>query len=311
TNLSQDHLDYHGDMERYGAAKRRLFELPSLTNATVNCADGFGRELAQTLNVDCRGYLLCADEAACATCDVQREYCVVGYIVAQTAASMHLHVRTSEGDGALHTSLLGRFNAENLLAALSIVLSFGVPVKEALAALSSVCAPEGRMERVSAPASAVSSSKVPTVVVDYAHTPDALRSALDALAPITQGELWCVFGCGGERDQGKRVLMGTVARDGASQVVITSDNPRREAPENIISDIVLAWAGERPHRVRAPVIEPDRTEAIHFAISHALPGDVVLIAGKGHETYQLVAGKVLEFDDRVVARQALCGPVSC
>jgi UDP-N-acetylmuramoyl-L-alanyl-D-glutamate--2,6-diaminopimelate ligase len=300
-------------MERYGASKRRLFEWPDLSNATVNCADGFGRELAQTLNVDCRGYLLCADEADCSTRDVRREYCAVGYIVAQTAASMHLYVRTSEGDGALHTSLLGRFNAENLLAALSIVLSFGVPVKQALAGLSSVRAPQGRMERVSAPqtVASASASNVPTVIVDYAHTPDALRSVLDALTPITQGELWCVFGCGGERDQGKRVLMGAAARDGASRVVITSDNPRREAPEKIISDIVLAWVGERPHRVQVPVIEPDRTQAIHFAISHALPGDVVLIAGKGHETYQLVAGKTLELDDRVVARQALCGQMSC
>jgi UDP-N-acetylmuramoyl-L-alanyl-D-glutamate--2,6-diaminopimelate ligase len=285
TNLSRDHLDYHGDMERYADAKARLFSWPGLEWVVLNVDDAFGQRLeSETRPSRVAGY------------GFQRG-AVVGNKLRLSQAGLHLDVHTDWGNAELDVPLLGRFNAANLLAVLATLLVSGVKLDDAGKALARITPPPGRMQTLGGQAH-------PLVVVDYAHTPDALDKVLATLREIVSGgRLICVFGCGGNRDKGKRPLMGQAAVQGADEVWVTSDNPRNEDPRHIIDDIL---AGTRDAKSGHPVhIEPDRARAIFEAIGGAHQGDVVLIAGKGHEDYQEMAGERLPFSDVAVANKAL------
>jgi UDP-N-acetylmuramoyl-L-alanyl-D-glutamate--2,6-diaminopimelate ligase len=280
TNLSRDHLDYHGNMENYADAKARLFNWPGLERVVLNVDDTFGQRLeGETRPARVAGY------------GFQRG-AVVGKKLQLSKAGLHLTVHTDWGDAEIDAPLLGRFNAANLLAVLTTLLVSDVKLDDACRALAHVTPPPGRMQTFGGNAH-------PLVVVDYAHTPDALEKALATLREIVSGgRLICVFGCGGNRDKGKRPLMGQAAAKGADEVWVTSDNPRNEDARHIIDDILAGTSG-------TPHIEPDRARAIFEAIGGAHHGDVVLIAGKGHEDYQEVAGERLPFSDVAVARKAL------
>ena len=282
TNLSRDHLDYHGDMASYGAAKARLFALPGLRTAVLNADDAFGATLAASLppGVGCLRYALRAGDA---------ELLLSGLKCDERGLRARLH--SPWGSAPLRCSLLGTFNAANLAAALAAALSAGLPFDEVVAAAASLRPVPGRLQPLRYPGS-------PLVVIDYAHTPDALAQVLAALRAPLRGRLILVFGCGGERDRGKRAAMARAATAGADFSIVTSDNPRREDPLGIIADIEAGMHGE--YRV-----EVDRAAAIAAALRMAGPGDCVLIAGKGHEDYQLVGGRRLPFSDLECARRLL------
>ncbi len=282
TNLSRDHLDYHGDMEAYAQAKARLFGWPGLKWAILNQDDAFGQALYQRLEgtgVKRLGYGL-------------RQGDILGSALRLDHQGIRMAVATPWGRGEIASPLLGEFNAYNLLAVLAGLLAAGVRLEDALRQLGELRPVAGRMQTLRCGAAG------PTVVVDYAHTPDALQKTLQALRPLTAGRLWCVFGAGGGRDRGKRPLMGGVAAALADAVVLTSDNPRNEDPAEIIADIL---AGMPPGQTAIV----DRAEAIQRAIALASPQDVVLIAGKGHEDYQEIHGVRQPFSDLAIARAAL------
>ncbi len=286
TNLSRDHLDYHPDMAHYGRAKRRLFTLPGLRNAVINADDPFGRELLQSLPAGLQvwGYTL----------EGRREtsLMVSGEELQLDSAGLRMRVHTPVGGGWIESPVVGRFNATNLLAVLASLLMLGLPLEDAIGRLAHLEPVSGRMERFGG-------GEAPMVVVDYAHTPDALAQVLSALQG--HGErLWCVFGCGGDRDRGKRPLMGRVAARYADRVIVTDDNPRTEDPAAIVADILRGI----PAAARVSVCH-QRASAIEQAILQADERDVVLIAGKGHERYQLVGGKKLPFSDREVVQKVL------
>jgi UDP-N-acetylmuramoyl-L-alanyl-D-glutamate--2,6-diaminopimelate ligase len=285
TNLSRDHLDYHGDMDGYARAKARLFGWPGLEWLVLNVDDPFGQQLEQ------------AHDASRVAGYGFKRGAVVGEKLILSQAGLHLKVRTDWGNTEIDAPLLGRFNASNLLAVLTTLLVSGVKLDDACQALKHISPPPGRMQTLGGDAH-------PLVVVDYAHTPDALEKVLATLREIVSGgRLVCVFGCGGNRDKGKRPLMGQAAVQGADEVWVTSDNPRTEDPRHIIDDILAGAGGGKPdHPLH---IEADRARAIFEAIGGAQPGDVVLIAGKGHEDYQEIAGERLPFSDVDVARKAL------
>jgi UDP-N-acetylmuramoyl-L-alanyl-D-glutamate--2,6-diaminopimelate ligase len=285
TNLSRDHLDYHGDMDRYADTKARLFSWPGLEWVVLNVDDAFGQRLeGETRPARVAGY------------GFQRG-AVVGKKLRLSQAGLHLDVHTDWGDAELVAPLLGRFNAANLLAVLTTLLVSDVKLHDAANALARIAPPPGRMQTLGGGAH-------PLVVVDYAHTPDALDKVLSTLREIVSGgRLICVFGCGGNRDKGKRPLMGQAAVQGADEIWVTSDNPRNENPRHIIDDIL---AGTHDAKSGHPVhAEPDRARAIFEAIGGAHQGDVVLIAGKGHEDYQEIAGERLPFSDVTTANKAL------
>ncbi|MBT9590863.1 MAG: UDP-N-acetylmuramoyl-L-alanyl-D-glutamate--2,6-diaminopimelate ligase [Thiobacillus sp.] len=280
TNLSRDHLDYHGNMDNYANAKARLFSWPGLDWVVLNVDDPFGQRLESEVNA-----------ARVAGYGFQRG-AVVGDTLRLSQSGLHLQVRTDWGNAEMEVPLLGRFNAANVLAALATLLVSDVKLEDACQALTHITPPPGRMQTLGG-------NMHPLVVVDYAHTPDALEKVLATLREIVSGgRLICVFGCGGNRDKGKRPLMGQIAAAGADEVWITSDNPRNEDPQHIINE-VLAGATDKSR------IEPDRARAIFEAIGGAHQGDVVLIAGKGHEDYQEIAGERLPFSDVAVANKAL------
>ena len=285
TNLSRDHLDYHGDMESYADAKLKLFEFPELTNAIVNVDDEAGRNIAGKLSSNIRCVRYGMDNTF--TPDV------LGSDLKLDQYGLSMQVTTPWGEGELNSPIIGHFNASNLLAVLSVMLLQGVEFNEALNRLSKIKSVAGRMQRFGG-------DKLPLVIVDFAHTPDALEQVLDSLREHTQANLWCVFGCGVDRDQGKRPLMGAIAEAKADFVVLTNDNPRNEIPENIIKDIQAGMKG----KVNTSV-EGDRHNAIHFAISQAKEGDVVLVAGKGHENYQIIGDKKYPFNDVEEVKQQL------
>lgn len=286
TNLSHDHLDYHGDMVTYGRVKRRLFLQPGLRGGLINADDPFGRKLLTESPGMARlwSYGLEAEHGPL----------VLGANLCLGDQGLDLEVRTPWGDGHLHSPLLGRFNASNLLAAAGLSGALGLPMDEVLGRLGEVTGIPGRMEAVRGPAGR------PLVVVDYAHTPDALAQVLTALRAHTKGRLWCVFGCGGERDRGKRRPMGEAAERGADQVVVTWDNPRGEEPGDIVGQILGGM--DQPQRAH---VERDRGKAIAHAIDAAGQDDLVLIAGKGHEEVQIVGDRRLPFSDREEARRRL------
>lgn len=280
TNLTRDHLDYHGDMESYAAAKARLFGVEGLEVAVINLDDEYGRQLAANL----------------------REASVIGYGI--SAGDVRADAIQAQADGTSMTLLLddkgydvrsgiyGEFNVSNLLAVASVLKALNWEDETIATALSASMPVPGRMERFG------HAENGPVVVVDYAHTPDALQHALSALRPHTQGALWCVFGCGGDRDRGKRSLMGKVADELADHVVLTDDNPRTESPEQIIKEIEQGM--HRPHQVIRP-----RERAVRETIAEARVSDLILLAGKGHEDYQEIGKERLHYSDRELVQEIL------
>jgi len=298
TNLTRDHLDVHGTMQRYEAAKAQLFDWPGLAHAVINLDDAAGRRLAERLQqrpVAQRpaiiGYSVGASAQLCAIAPR-----VTAHAIRATADGLAFELRANGQVHAVEVPLVGHFNVANLLAVTGVALACGMDVGAAAAMLPQLVPPPGRMQRMAAPGA-------PLVVVDYAHTPDALTQALAALRPLVQaraGRLWVVFGAGGDRDPGKRAPMGAAAAVGADVVVVTSDNPRSEDPEAIVAQ-VAAGAGAARELLR----EVDRACAIATAVARAGAADVVLIAGKGHEDYQIVGRERRAFSDIEHARTAL------
>jgi len=306
TNLSRDHLDYHGTMRSYRAAKARLFSWPTLKWAVLNLDDKFGAELVARLrrpNLNVIGYGF-ARNGASGTAGSRRLLRVQGRNLQLCPDGLSFDVSTPWGSASLSSGLIGRFNAANLLGTLATLLASDAGLDESVNALRHVKALPGRTERYGG-------GIRPLVIVDFAHTPDALEQVLRALREIVSHDrsrtrrlrraarLICVFGCGGERDRGKRPLMGAVASRLADEVVITTDNPRHEDPLAIIADIT------RGVHSRTTTIEPDRTRAIRMALDRACRGDVVLIAGKGHERYQEIGGIKRPYSDAAVAAREL------
>jgi len=305
TNLSRDHLDYHNTMRHYAAAKARLFEWPSLKYAVLNLDDDFGADLARQLRdkgVEVIGYGLTDDALAMAErLGIRMVY---GGALQINVHGLHLQVHSSWGGGTLQSALIGRFNASNLLGVLATLLVSEVDLQNALRELSKVQAVAGRMQTFGG-------NGLPTVVIDYAHTPDALEKVLQTLREVSTqnadpeqgGKLICVFGCGGDRDPGKRPLMGEIAARLADVCIVTSDNPRHESSMDIIAAIVAGMAtAEETNSFE--VIE-DRKAAITGAIHSARAVDTVLVAGKGHEDYQEISGIKHPFSDVQIAQQAL------
>ncbi len=290
TNLSRDHLDYHADLAEYGAAKARLFIDAAPACAVINTADAFGAQLARRLPAGTRLISVQAAQAdrAAAAADI------VARLVTATPSGLRLAVSGAFGEAELVSPLWGRFNAENLVVSLGLLLAEGVELGVAVSALGACTAPPGRMQRIEA------GPRQPMVLVDFAHSPDALRQALAAAREHSSGEVWCVFGCGGDRDRGKRGPMGRVASELADHLVITDDNPRSEDPRQIIDDILVGV-----DELADAEVLPDRAAAIEFAVRAAAPGDAVLIAGKGHETAQVSHGQGRPFSDAALARSIL------
>ncbi len=283
TNLSRDHLDYHGDMRAYGEAKARLFAWPHLKHAVVNLDDEFGAELATRIdrtNVNVIGYGFNKGE-------------ISGHKLDLSTKGLKLEITTPWGAAKVRSGMLGAFNALNILGVLGVLMCADVDLDDAVAAVAELEPVPGRMQ-------VIREEGFPLVVVDYSHTPDALQKALESLRDLLSpaARLHCVFGAGGDRDPGKRPFMGEIATRLADQTIVTSDNPRSENPRSIINDIIAgAHASYR--------IEPDRAVAIRQAIESAGANDVVLIAGKGHESYQEIQGERLPFSDVAVARAAM------
>lgn len=289
TNLSRDHLDYHGDLVSYASAKMQLFAMPGLVNAVINVDDPIGAEIATKLPpaVKFCGYSLSNTKAA-----VYADHIIL------SGLGIRAHVHTPWGDGGLNSHLVGRFNLQNLLAVIAVACLQGLSLDEILKVIPQLQSVPGRMELISSADNF--EEDVPQVVVDYAHTPDALKNALEALREHCEGKLWCVFGCGGDRDQGKRPLMGKTASELADVVVVTSDNPRNEDPSAIIEGV----CGGLVKACKAEIIT-DREKAIRFAVMSAGHKDIVLVAGKGHEAYQLIGAQRLPFSDQAQVRLAL------
>ena len=290
TNLSRDHLDYHADLDEYAAAKKRLFEQFPITHAVINADDAFGRELIASTVSQIPVTVISAQSA---DTDLQNyKHLLLASDIETHAHGLAFNVSGSFGSGRVESPLLGNFNALNILSALAVLLHWETPFEQALAALGRVKAPAGRMERFGREGEA-------QFVVDYAHTPDALLNAVTALRKHCDGELWCVFGCGGDRDRGKRPQMAAAAA-GADHVIVTNDNPRYEDPDVIVSEIMAGFTD-----TSNVAVEKDRSAAIALTVTSAQPGDVVLIAGKGHEDYQLIGGDRLEMCDREILGRLL------
>jgi UDP-N-acetylmuramyl-tripeptide synthetase len=285
TNLTRDHLDFHGDMDRYFAAKRVLFDtlLREDGHAIVNAEDDRAPELVRAARG--RVWTYAVDRPA----DLRAEK------VSLSLQGTRFRALTPAGAFDVSTPLLGRFNAQNILAALGAALAVGVPAADALRGIESVTQVPGRLERVSA-------GQDFTVVVDYAHTDDALKNLLETVRELEPRRVITVFGCGGDRDRTKRPLMGAVASRLSDVAIVTSDNPRSEPPEAIIEDIQRGMG--RQSRAE-PLVIVDRRDAIARGLEMAGPGDLVVVAGKGHETYQVIRDRTIPFDDRQVVRDLL------
>ncbi len=283
TNLSRDHLDYHTDMNDYAATKRKLFDWPGIKQGLINLDDAFGRELLTTQSdAELLSYSLKSDRA-----DL---YAVIKH---RSRTSMTLNVQSPWGHGEAEVGVSGRFNAANLLATLGVLCLSGLSFEQAMVCLGTVRPAPGRMQLFGG-------NGQPVVVVDYAHTPEALLQILKALREDCAGELWCVFGCGGDRDHGKRPLMAVAAEAYADRVLVTSDNPRSESAAQIIEDILAGF--EQPQKA---IVDIDRGQAIRYAIEHAGRSDTILVAGKGHEDYQEIAGVRRPFSDSQVVQTCL------
>ncbi len=290
TNLTRDHLDYHGTMDSYGAAKARLFAREDLVSRVINVDDAFGRQLA--IDPRGRGRLVVTSRG-----HQSRTRSAAGFVRAMqvrlSTRGIEIEFDSSWGTGALACPLVGDFNVDNLLTVIAVLLDWDVPLDEVIEALTRVRAAPGRMETFGG-------VQAPLAVVDYAHTPDALRKALVAARAHCTGHLAVVFGCGGDRDPGKRPIMGAIAAELADDIVLTDDNPRAESPAAIAAAIAAGIPAGFPFR-----IELDRGRAIREAITDAQPDDVVLIAGKGHEDYQIYGQERRPFSDQKIVAAAL------
>ncbi len=286
TNLTRDHLDYHGTMEAYGAAKAKLFAWPGLEAAVLNLDDAFGRELLAGIHAPIRAIGVSSRGAE--TASLRADDIVLDL------AGLSFSLRIDGDTHAVRSPLLGRFNVDNLLAVAGALHALGETPTDIAAALSMLQPVHGRMNRLGG------DGRLPLVVIDYAHTPDALEQALISLRAHAAGRLVCVFGCGGDRDSGKRPQMAAIAEARADAVIVTDDNPRTENGDAIVADIVAGFA--KPDVI---VIRRDRAAAIAHAIASATANDIVLIAGKGHEPYQEIDGVQYPFDDTANARAAL------
>ena len=290
TNLTRDHLDYHGTMDSYGAAKARLFMREDLQSRVINVDDAFGRQLA--IDPRGRGRLVVTSRG-----HQSRVRSTQGFVRAMhvelSSRGIELEFDSSWGTGGLHCPLVGDFNVDNLLTVIAVLLDWDTPLDQVIRVISGVQAAPGRMQTFGG-------ERAPLVVVDYAHTPDALQKALLAARAHCRGRLVVVFGCGGDRDPGKRPLMGAIAAEIADGIILTDDNPRTESPAAIASGISAGIPGGKPFRV-----ELDRARAIHEGVDEASADDVVVIAGKGHEDYQIYGKERRPFSDAAVVRSAL------
>jgi len=287
TQLSRDHLDYHGDMERYASAKELLFQQPGLSYGIVNLDDAFGKKIAKNYQhkLQIIGYST-----------KNKQFTVPAFVATDIKPNVQgfsVTVQSPWGEGHFTTPLLGRFNISNLLAVAVVLCLLELPFQEVLNSLSTLKSVKGRMQRYG-------NEDQPQVIVDYAHTPDALQKALNALREHCMGKLYCVFGCGGDRDQGKRPEMAAIAERYADVIVMTNDNPRKEPPEKIIKDM---QAGLKQSQFAK--VELDRESAIRYAVQTADVGDIVLIAGKGHETTQTIGVAIVPFDDGTIVEETL------
>ena len=294
TNLSRDHLDYHPDMQAYFSAKAKLFEVQGLKTVVINCDDPFGERLLQqsrARGLSCIAYQIrTAGPAAPQTANSAE--CLVASAVELSTSGLRFTVGYQGKTAKIESALIGSFNVENLLGVIGVLLASGYALHDISAVVPKLTPVVGRMSKLGGVAQ-------PLVVVDYAHTPDALVQALGSLRGHTKGKLICAFGCGGDRDPGKRPLMAAAVDGFADVVILTSDNPRSEDPSKIAQDVLPGF------RKILPLVELDRSRAIQRAVALAELGDTVLIAGKGHERFQEVAGKLLPFDDQQEAEYAL------
>jgi UDP-N-acetylmuramoyl-L-alanyl-D-glutamate--2,6-diaminopimelate ligase len=292
TNMGSDHLDYHGSLVEYAEAKKRLFFTPGLGSAVINLDDEFGRELAKSVreHVCVWGFSLKADISEYNEC---ADYFVNALEIKPYERGSHLTVSTPKGEGQFDVPLLGRFNVANALAVLSTLLVSQLTCVDAVKSLSMMHSVDGRVE-------IIAEDDKPIVVVDYAHTAQGLEAVCQSMSDHFTGEMWCVFGCGGDRDKSKRPLMAQAAEKYADHVIVTTDNPRHENSQSIIDDVMKGFSSL--DRVEAIL---DRRQAIEIAILNAQPGDMILLAGKGHETSQIVGDVHIAFDDRRVAREFL------
>ena len=306
TNLSQDHLDYHGDINTYWLCKQRMFTDHLTTgpkrkhaSAVINCADDKGKELYKKLTVPCISH------------GVKSEHHIWPEHIEQDLSGSHGTIHTPKGDIQFTSPLVGAHNVENILAATAVGLTLEISLRTIKKGIESITMVSGRLESVP--------NRIGRFVfVDYAHTPDALENVLMALKSVKQDRIICIFGCGGDRDRQKRPLMGEIAGRLSNLAIITSDNPRTEAAETIIHHIREGMLRTSPHAyspmsleagfdAKGHVIEPDRRKAIQLGIKVSRPGDTILIAGKGHETYQIIGKETVPFDDRQEAEKALYG----
>jgi UDP-N-acetylmuramoyl-L-alanyl-D-glutamate--2,6-diaminopimelate ligase len=309
TNLSQDHLDYHGDMKEYAAAKKKILDLPGVKHVVVNADDEFGQECLKYLakkigdaDITVWAYATKPENLLSLPCFTKGSFRkVLATDLQMNDQGMKFQlIIDGEDAGLIQSRIVGAFNVSNALAVLACLLAGGKTIKNAKNSIEQLQAVQGRMELVSR-----STAQQPMAVIDFAHTPDALEQVLKTLRDIAQqraGQLWCVFGCGGDRDALKRPIMGRIAESIADHVMVTSDNPRSEVPEKIMADILSGF--EVPEKAQ---VNADRATAILQTIRQAKPEDVILIAGKGHEETQEIAGKKHPFSDRVHVLLAMGG----
>lgn len=291
TNLSRDHLDYHGDLESYAAAKRRLFEMSSVRSIVVNADDRVGREILADAPSERRRIGFAASPESFR--DIEVDFRLLVSEISFDAAGITVRLELNDERLDFRAPLFGRFNALNLVAVFGVLLALGFPPRKIVDALQSVKPVRGRMQHVGG-------GDAPTVIVDYAHTPDALRQVLLAAREHAAGKVLCMFGCGGDRDRGKRPEMAAIAEGLADRIVVTDDNPRTEDGDRIIEEILAGFSDSE--RVE---VERDRAVAIRKLVASADSSDVVVLAGKGHEDYQIVGNERRHFSDLEEAQRAL------
>lgn len=295
TNLTQDHLDYHGTLEAYGKAKRLLFETPTLKQVVLNIDDPYALEMIKVLspNVKVASYSVKQNKI------FRSVHSNTVYVMTESVeyhpAGLLAQVQTSWGNGLLKSKLIGEFNLSNLLAVLAELCLSGVSLDDALQVIAKLNPVKGRMQRFGG-------TRTPQVIVDYAHTPDSLAQALKAARSHCKRKLCVVFGCGGNRDSTKRAMMGAIAAQHADKIILTNDNPRNEKPEHILDEILSGIPEEDKKKV---TVEPCRKTAIRMAVERSLPLDVILVAGKGHEEYQLIGKEKIAFSDEKTVQQIL------
>jgi UDP-N-acetylmuramoyl-L-alanyl-D-glutamate--2,6-diaminopimelate ligase len=309
TNLTRDHLDYHATMEAYGATKAKLFSWPTLAHRVINVDDPFGAHLAAQLSTTRLVITTRSSDSPVAVSSLRHAEIVRATRAVPESSGLRIAIESSWGTSELSVPLIGEFNIDNVLTVLAVLLAWGIPLTKAVHVLAQCKAPSGRMEVFGGTGAA------PLAIVDYAHTPDGLEKALRAARAHCAGKLRVVFGCGGDRDTGKRPVMGRVAAELADEMLVTDDNPRTEDPEKIVADILAGIAKQTaqpaPGGARSPsvMVDHDRAHAIRVALERSGAGDAVLIAGKGHEDYQIYGTTRRPFSDQSVVNQVLRGAV--